>query len=84
MQKDNLSKEARKTRQREDQAGVLPRVRERVLEAEARAEALPKEATKRSLNLRISGKRGPKRTELPAFFVGHHRCFLISPSLFDS
>ena len=86
VQKDNLSKEEERTReqQRANLGGVHPRAKERRPEAGARAEALAKVATRRSLNLRISGKREPKRTEQPAFFVGHHKCFLISPSLFDS
>ena len=72
VQKANLSKEARKTRQRADPAEALLKAKERKQEAEARAEVQPKVATRRSLDPRISGRREPKRIELPAFFVGHH------------
>jgi hypothetical protein len=86
VREDNLSKEEERTRvqERANLAGAHPRERERKPVAGARAGARAKVATKRSLSPRISGKREPKRTEQPAFFVGHHKCFLISPSLFDS
>jgi len=69
----NLSKEEERTREQQREANlaeVLPRARERKPVAEARAEALAKVATERSLNLRISGKREPKRTEATGIFCG--------------